>query len=218
MSGRFPLGRIIATCVAVFFLGVAGVSFLLFYANRAYFWHPARFKCLAALSVDFSTPGTYSASFNYYPPIISDGLVGLDIPKRTLSQTPPEVLLSGLQGTYSILDAEGRRIFNRPLVEESNKTKMLWRRNIIVLGNLGSWYDNKVAWQMNVTVTQGAAHLERIPHRFVLMDRAEASVAIDRISIPCALLTCAALPAGAIILAVVVRKSLRKRKQPMHSH
>ena len=213
MAGKFPLGRAIAVCAAVFLLGVAGSGFLLLdLVNRAYSWHRARFNCPAAVSVDFSTPGIYAASFEYALPM-GHPILGLDIPRKTLSQMRPDVLLSGLEGTYAIVDADGTEIFGGPLIEDPNNIKVTCFGTIMELRQFGSWY-GEVKWRITATVTKGAARLEGIPQRLVFIDTGEALRSIDSAWAPYGCLVCAALPVAVIILIVVAGVSLRKSKQP----
>lgn len=209
MIRRFPLRRAIAVCVAVFFF-VAAAYFLAM--SRDHFSHEARFGVVAALSVDFSTPGTYTASFDHWPPILSHAFLGLDVPGRVLSETPPDVLLSGLQGTFEILDADGSKIFSGLLVADPNRIATRYFRNVIELRTLGSWYD-KVKWKINVTVTHGAPRLEKMAQRFVLIDvpRFREDLLYNSV------LALLALLAGSVILIIVAVKSLRKKNLPEHS-
>ncbi|UCC97879.1 MAG: hypothetical protein JSW66_18785 [Phycisphaerales bacterium] len=216
MSTRFPLGRIIATSVAVCFLGVACVGFFLSYVTRAYFWHPARFNCLATLSVDFSAPGTYAATFDYGPTAMHDVSLGLDVPKTVLSKTPLNVLLSGLQGTFSILDEDGTEIVRGSLVGDSNGIRVRHFQNIVELCSLRDWY-GKANWQINVTVTRGAPRLKGIRQRLVLFD-GEAAFRLRTTRLFQAFVACTALLLAAIILIVVALKFFRKRKQQGNSH
>jgi len=214
MTSRLPLGRTVATCVGVFFLGVAAYFFFLSYVNRAYFWHPARFGCLAAISVDLSTPGTYTASFDYGQPI-HNGFLGLDVPERILSNTSPDVLLAGLQGTYAIFDADGKQFIKGPLVEDPNRIRTRYYQKIIELRDLGDWY-GRVKWKINATIIQGAPNLKGIPHRLVFID----SEPVFRLRIARLLYTfiiCAALLVGVVILTIITRITLWKRKRPENS-
>ena len=209
MTSRFPLGRTFATCVGVFFLGVAAYFFLS-WVNRAYFWHRARFGCLMALSVDFSTPGTYTASFEYGQPI-HNGFLGLEVPDRILSDTSPDVLLSGLQGTYTIIDEDGKQIIRGPLVEDPNEIRLRYFQNIIELRDLFDWY-GKVKWKINATVTHGAPNLKGIPQRLVLID-SEPAVRLRIALFLYTFIICGALLVGIIILTIVAVISLGKRKR-----
>ena len=209
---RFPLRRAIAACVAVFFFGTAAYFFALSMMNRAHFTHEARFGVVVALSVDFSTPGTYTASFDHWPPVLSHAILGLDVPGRVLSETTPDVLLSGLQGTFEILDADGSKICSGLLIADPNMIATRYFQNVIELRTLGSWY-GEVKWKINVTVTQGAPRLEGIPQRFVLID-----VPIFREGLlPNSVLALLALLVGVVILIVVAVKSLHKKKLPEYS-
>ena len=208
INSRFPLGRAIATCVVVFFLGVAGVCFFSSLVNRAYFRSQARFGCLMALSVDLSTPGTYSASFDYRP-IIENAFLGLDVPKAILSETSPDVLVSGLQGTFTILDADGSRIFRGRLVQDPNNLIARHFKNLIQLVYLGSWY-GEVKWQINVTITQGAPRLKGIPQRLVLFDNQHAFRFKDDFY---TFFGSIVLLLAVIIFIVVAAAYLRKRKR-----
>jgi len=212
MLRRFPLRCTIAACVAVFFFGVAAYLFALSLMNRAHFTHEARFGIVVALSIDFSTPGTYTASFDHWPPVLSHAILGLDVPGRILSETPPDVLLSRLQGTYAILDANGSQIFSGLLVEDPNRVATRYFQNVIELRTLGSWY-GEVKGKINVTVTHGAPRLEGISQRFVLIDVSRFREGLLYNSV----LALLALLIGAVILINVAVKSLRKKKLPEHS-
>jgi hypothetical protein len=167
-----------------------------------------------AVSVDFSTPGTYTASFKY-DQYIHNGFLGLDVPDRVLSETSPDVLLSGLQGTYAIIDEDGKQIIRGPLVEDPNEIRLRYLQNIIELHNLFSWY-GKVKWKINATVTQGAPNLKGIPQRLVLMDTQRA-FGLGTALLLCTFIICGALLAGVIILTNVAVISLRKRKRLKNS-
>ena len=212
MTSRFQLGRTvtIATCVGVFFLGLAVFFFFLSWVSHAYFWHRARFGCLMAISVDFSTPGTYTASIEYDQPI-HNGFLGLDVPDRALSEKSPDVLVSGLQGTFAIVDENGMQITGGPLVGDPNEIRLRYFQNIIELRELFDWY-GKVKWKINTDVTQGAANLKGIPQHLVLIN-SEPAV---RFRIPHFLYTFiswGALLAGIIIMTIVTVISLGKSKR-----
>jgi len=212
MLRRFPLKRAIAVCVAVFFFGAAAYFFAMSLMNRAHFTHEARFGFVAALSVDFSTPGTYTASFDHWPPILSHAILGLDVPGRVLSETPPDELLSGLQGTYVILDADGSKFFSGLLVADPNRITTRYFRNFIELCTLGSWY-SEVKGKIIVTITHGAPRLEGIAQRFAFID-----VPIFRDGLlPNSVLALLALLVGTVILIDVAVKSFRKKKPPEHN-
>ena len=208
---RFPLGCTTATWMAVFFLGLVGVSFLLCRLYRANLWYRMRFGRVMSLSVDFSSPGVYTASIDYRP-AVKDAILGLDVPKATLSETSPDVLVSGLQGNFTILDADGKRLISGSLAQEHIKLGPPPYENIIQLAYLGSWYGD-VKWQINATITQGAPYLEGIPQRLVLID----DEVRFRFTFPLFLLyRFIALPVllvAAIILITLVAASIRKRKR-----
>jgi len=165
--------RRIAVCVAVFFLGVAGRIFLADRADNVYFWHEWRFDCLAALSVDFSAPGTYTASFRHWREMTGpDTLLGLDVPKKTLAEVSPGELVAGLEGTFSIRDEDGVRIFWGSLIEDPNKISARKPPEWIKLRRFNDTYAYDVAnWQIDVIVTKGAPRLKGVPQRLVLIER-----------------------------------------------
>jgi hypothetical protein len=165
-----------------------------------------------ALRVDFSTPGTYTASFEYDQPI-HNCFLGLDVPDRILSDMSPDVLLSGLQGTYAIIDEDGKQIIRGPLVGDPNEIRLRYFQNIIELRELFDWY-GKVKWKVNATVAQGAPCLKGIPQRLVLIDRTNALRFVDDVLF---FVTCASSLLAAIILTIVIGISVRKRKQPENS-
>ena len=160
----------IASCVAVFFLGVAFLCFFFFFRNRAYFQSPVRFDCVMAIRVDFSTPGTYSATITSKPRYVENAYLVLDLPKRVLSETDPTLLITGLKGTYEIIDNDGKQIIRGSIVEDPNYLKSHLSKNFIGLGKIGSWYEF-VQWQINVNIKQGATNLKGIPQRLILFDR-----------------------------------------------
>jgi hypothetical protein len=168
MPKRISIGRVIGICSAVFFISVGLFFFSWSLFDRAYFWHRARYGTLMALSVDFSTTGTYTASLDYGQKI-KDAFLGLDVPKKALSNKSPEELLSGLQGNFSIIDTDGKEIFSGPLIQDPNMIKTYYINNLIVLRSLFSWYD-EANWQINVTITNRGRNLIGIPQRLVLMD------------------------------------------------
>ena len=106
MSSRLPIGRTIA---ALFFFGVACLNFRVCLLQYAESRRRQRFQCPVALSVDFSAPNAYSASFDRGNAYVRDAYLGLDIPETALSGAAPEALLASLQGTYAVLDAEGKK-------------------------------------------------------------------------------------------------------------
>ena len=170
MCRKLPSRRRIAVCVAVFFLGVAGICFLVVRADSVYFWHEQRFDCLAALSVDFSAPGAYTASIHHWTAIGLYALMGLDVPKKILDKMSPVELLDGLEGTYSIRDEDGVKVFWGSLVEDPNKVSACEITEIIQLHRFDSTY-RIVNWQVDVIVTEGAPRLKGVPQRLVLVDR-----------------------------------------------
>jgi len=138
--------------------------------DNVFFWHEQRFNSLAALSVDFSAPGAYSASIHHWTAIDLYALMGLDVPKKILNKTPPVELLEGLEGTYSIHDENGDRIFWGSLVEDPNNVSLCESPEMIQLRRFDSTY-RIVNWQVDVIVTKGAPRLKGVPQRFVLIDR-----------------------------------------------
>jgi hypothetical protein len=162
--------------------------------------------------VDFSAPGTYRASFDYGPTALHDLSIGLDVAKTQLSETQPVELLSGLQGTFSILEADGTKVFGGPLVEDPDAIRVRHFQNIVELRSLGDWYE-KANWQISVSVTQGAPALKGIRQRLVLFD-GEIAFKLGIARLFQAIVGCACLLVAAILLTVVALKSFRKRRQP----
>ncbi len=160
----------IATFVAVIFFIVAGYCFFLRFRNQAYFRSSARFDCVMAMRVDFSVPSIYSATVMSKPRYIENAFLALDVPERILSKTDPEALLSGLEGTFEIVDKEGKRIYYDSLITDPNSLKSRHFKNFIEFYHFPSWYEF-VQWQVNINITHGASRLEGIPHRLVLFDR-----------------------------------------------
>ena len=212
---RFPLGRTTATWKAVFFLCLVGVFFFLCLLYRANLYYRMRFGRVMALSIDFSTPGSSTASINYRP-AVKDAILGLDVPKKILSKTSPETLLSGLQGNFTILDADGKKLISGSLAQEHIKLGPPLYENIIQLAYLGDWY-GEVKWQINATITQGAPALKGIPHRLVLIDD---EVRLE-FTFPLFLLywfiTPPVLLVTALTLIALVAASLSKRKRLSNS-
>jgi hypothetical protein len=156
--------------VAVFFLAVTALCFWVVKVDSVYYWHEQRFNTMATLSVDFSAPGTYSATIHHWTMIDLYALMGLDVPKKILDKTPPIELLDGLEGTYSIRDEDGERIFWGSLVEDPNKVSLCESPEMIQLRRFDSTY-RIVNWQVDVIVTKGAPRLKDVPQRLVLIDR-----------------------------------------------
>lgn len=170
MSRRWTSRRQIAVYVALLLLAAAGACFVSLHLSRAHFWHDQRFNCLAALSVDLSAPGTYTASIRHWTAIHHHAILGLDVPRTVLEETSPGELLDGLQGTYSIRDEGGTRIFWGSLVEDPNDVSLCESPAIIQLHRFDPRY--RIAnWQVDVIVTNGAARLKGVPQRLVLVDR-----------------------------------------------
>jgi len=165
------LERWVAVGMALLFLWVAGGYFVNAWVDDVYFWHQWRFDCLAALSVDFSAPGTYSASFRHWRSLTGpDTLLGLDVPKKTLAEVSPGELVAGLEGTFSIRDENGVRIFWGPLIEDPNMVSARKPPGMIDLRR----FDDTSAygpanWQIDVIVTKGAPRLKGVPQRLVLI-------------------------------------------------
>ncbi|MFB0552624.1 MAG: hypothetical protein ACETWQ_04830 [Phycisphaerae bacterium] len=212
---RFPLGRTTATWKAVFFLGLVGVFFFLCLLYRANLYYRMRFGRVMALSVDFSTPGDYIASIKYRP-AVKDAILGLDVPKKILSEMSADELHSGLQCTYTIRDKDGKKLFSGSLVQEPIRPGPHPYENVIQLAYLGDWY-GEVKWQINATITQGAPALKGIPHRLVLIDD---EVRLE-FTFPLFLLYWFIAPpvllVAAITLIALVAASLRKRKRLSNS-
>jgi len=198
----------IAVFVAVFFLCVAGYCFFFRFRNQAYFRSHVRFDCVTAIRVDFSAPGTYSASVISKPRYIENAYLVLDLPKRVLSETNPEALLSGLEGSFEIMDEDGKQIIWDSIPRDANNLKSHLSENFISLTKIGSCYEF-VKWQMNITITKGARRLKGIPHRLVMFDRdSNLNISEDI----CTLFGLASLILAVIILIVVTAVSRRKRK------
>ena len=198
----------IASCVAVFFLGVAGLCFFSVFMSRAYFRSRARFCCLMAIRVDFSAPGTYSSSINSKPHYLENTYLYLDVPKQVLSKTDPKVLLSGLKGTYEIIDTDGKRIFGGSLITDPNNLKSRHFKNLIELIHHFEWYEF-VQWQINITITQGAAQLKDIPQQLILFDLSHNYMMQEDLR---KLFGWANLILAVTILIIVAIVSFRKRK------
>jgi hypothetical protein len=207
MPRKLPSRRRIAIYVAVLFLAVAGICFLSLRMNSVYFWHHLRFNCLAALSVDFSVPGTYTASIHHRPPIFNYPILGLDVPRKVLAETSPGELVAGLRGTYSIRDAaDGVKIFWGSLVEDPNEVSAGEFPDIILLHRFHEWYD-EAKWQIDVIVTEGAPRLKGVRQRLVLVGNGSSLS-------PVTVLMWVALVVAAIILVVVVAGRFRGKKSP----
>lgn len=204
----------IASCVAIFFLIVAGLCFLRVFMNRAYFRSQTRFCCLTAMRVDFSTPGTYSASVISKPRYIENAYLVLDLPKRVLSETNPEAILSGLEGNFEIMDKDGKRIIWGSIPGDPNNLKSHLSKNFISLTKIGSFYEF-VQWQMNITITKGARRLEGIPHRLVMFDRdSNLSISEDIRT----LFGMASLILAVVILIIVAALSQKKKRKLIESN
>lgn len=170
MAHKLPSKRMIAVGMALFFLAVAGICYVVVTIDSVFFWHENRFDCLAVLSVDFSTPGAYTASIHHWSAIHHHAILGLDVPKKMLDKMSPVELLRGLEGTYCIRDESGDRIFWGSLVENPNKISACESPEIIQLHCFDSTY-RIVNWQVDVVVTKGAQLLKNVPQRLVLVDR-----------------------------------------------
>lgn len=215
MRSRLPFVHKIATWKVVLFLGLVGVFFFFCLLYRANLYYRMRFGRVMALSVDFSSPGDYTA-FIKYRPAVKDAILGLDVPKKMLSKTSPETLLSGLQGIYTILDKDGKKLFSGSLVQEPIRPGLIPNETVVQLAYLGDWY-GEVKWQINVTITQGAPALKGIPHQLVLIDD---EVRLE-FTFPLFLLYWFIAPpvllVAAITLIALIAASLSKRKQPSKS-
>jgi len=119
-----------------------------------------------ALGVDFSAPGAYAASFDCRRVYVRDAYLGLDIHETALSGAAPEVLLASLQGTYAVLDAEGKKLFSGSLAQDVD-TVRLPGFELIRLVHWGYFPLGKC--KINVTVAQGAPELKGIPQRLVVV-------------------------------------------------
>ncbi|MHC4170279.1 MAG: hypothetical protein ACYSWQ_25330 [Planctomycetota bacterium] len=206
MRRKLPSQRRLAVYLAIFFLGVAGVCFVSLMVDGVYFWHQQRFTCLAALSVDLSTPGTYTASMQHWPRILNWVVLGLDVPRKVLAETPPGELIAGLEGTYSVRDEDGVRIFWGAIVEDPNEVSTCSYPNIVRLSRLDSWY-GEVKWQVDVIVTHGAPGLKGVRQRLVLIDK------MDRLSDWRTVGACFALFIAATILIFVLDNWRREKKR-----
>ncbi len=198
----------IAVFVAVFFLCVTGLCFFHVFMNRAYFRSQARFYCLMAIKVDCSVPGKYSASVKSKPHYLENAFLALDVPRRVLSKTAPEELISGLEGTFAVIDKDGKRIIWGSIVGDPNNVKSRYFKNLIELIHFASWYEF-VEWQININITQGAQNLKDIPQRLILYDRNFNYMNQEDFR---KLYGWASLIIAVIILIVVAALSLRKRK------
>ena len=197
----------IASFVALFFLGLASLCFYHVFMNRAYFRSQARFCCLMAMRVDFSAPGSYSASINSKSHYFDNAFMALDVPRRVLSKTDPEELISGLEGTYEIIDKDGKRIIRDSIIGDPNNLRSRYFKDLIELIHFASWYEF-VQWQINITITQGAAQLKDIPQQLILFDQG----LFSKIDDLCKFYGWASLILAVIILFIVAAVSLRKRK------
>lgn len=164
MSSRLPIGRTIG---AIFFLGVACYLFLGCLLHCAKCRRRQRFRCPVALGVDFSAPGAYAASFDWRKVYVRDAYLGLDIPETALSGAAPEALLASLQGTYAVLNAEGKKVLSGSLAQDVD-TDRLPRFEIIRLVHWGV-FPLGGKCKINVTVAQGAPELKGIPQRLVIV-------------------------------------------------
>ena len=205
MSRKMSLRNSIGMRVALFLLAVAGVCFLSLAVDRAHSWHGQRFDCPVALRVDFSIPGTYTASIHHWPWMGNYAVLGLDVPGKVLAETPADVLVGGLQGTYSIRGDDGQKIFWGALVDDPNNISECDFANMIQFRRLDSWYQN-AKWQIDVTVTHGAPRLKGVPQRLVLIDR-RTSFGWRTV------IAWFTLVAAAIVLIVVVPGSLKTKKR-----
>ena len=198
----------IASCVAVVFLCVAGICFAVSVVKHANFWHRARFVCLLALRVDFSTPGAYMATFDS-PANMKGAFLGLDVPGSIVSDMSADVLLSGLQGDYTILDTNGKKVHSGPLTQEHvsfNKASLL--ESIIDLAVFRGFPEGKC--QITVTITEGAPKLKGISQRLILVDD---SIGLGFLDIRLLIFFgCVLLLLAVVILFIVTVVSLRKRK------
>jgi len=152
--------------MALFFFGVACLNFRICFLQYTESRRRQRFQCPLALSVDFSTPNAYSASFDRREGYVRAAYLCLDIPETTLSEASPEVLLASLQGTYAVLDAEGKKLFYGSLAQDV-ETVRLPRFEIIRLVRWEAFPLGKC--KINVTVAQGAPELKGIPQRLVVV-------------------------------------------------
>ena len=203
----------IAGCVAIFFLGVACFCFAVSAIKNANFWHRVRFGCLMALRVDFSAPGAYMANFNS-PADMKGAFLGLDVPDSVLSDMSADVLLSGLEGNYTILGAGGKKVFSGLFTRDSFEfNKESWKKNIIDFEERLDKFFHELPegkCQITVTITEGANNLKSIPQRLILVGDSIGFGLLDiRLHI---FFGCVLLLLAIIILFIVAIVSRRKMK------
>ena len=163
VSSGLPIGRTIA---AIFFLGLACLVFWGRCVRCIECRRRQRFRCPVALGVDFSAPSAYAAAFAHSSTYVRRAYLGLDIPATALSDSTPEALLTRLQGTYAVLDADGEQVLSGSFAQDVD-TLRLPRFELI---RLASWdYFPLGDCEINVTVAQGAPALKGIPQRLILV-------------------------------------------------
>jgi hypothetical protein len=160
------MGRTSAIVVGMLLLGIAVVCHVLSAVSRDIVRQSARFKCPVSLSVDFSAPGTYKASF-YSGSVVSVDFLALDIPQNAASGEPATARLSALQATYKLIGPDGQAILWAPLKVDPGKFRNPEFAHIIRLNRL-DLYLSPAMYQIEVSITQGVRGLTRVPQRLIL--------------------------------------------------
>lgn len=159
------VGRVVALLVAGFLLVLAGTLFVSAMVSRVKSRTLAAEACLFVLHVDFSKPGTYSASWEYdIGPKGAFLLLGTR-PQKESSSTGIN-LLSGLEGQYVISDPNGYQVFRDTLPTDCQKFAIPNTVQMTLLR--GEWISG--TRRINITVERGAPNLADVPHYIVLFD------------------------------------------------
>ncbi len=168
MPGNRSPGRMIAYGAAVLLLIFGAYCLLSLRARHADLQRSLRFTYPLALGADFSSAGEYRASFVRGPAhYVKRSHLGLDVPETVLSGTSPDTLLAGLEATYTIVDADGEKVYSGPLAAHTNKGAPRGFPNVIRLTDDLRWYP-KGLHRIDATVMRGAPALKGVPQRLVL--------------------------------------------------
>lgn len=204
------MGRTSAIVVGMLLLGIAVVCHVLSAVSRDIVRRSARFKCPVGLSVDFSEPGTYRAHF-HSGNVVSVDYLGLDIAGSAAWSEPASTRLSALQGTYRLVGPDDQAIVWGPLKVDDGRFRDPKWAPVIRLNRL-DLYLSPAMYQIEVSITQGARGLTRVPQRLILTgDHAGARPLMSDLLVRVGYV---ALFGAALVLLPGVVPLVRRKKQP----
>ena len=202
---KFPIGRIIATVIGVLILAFGINMLVTSHRSRQGFeeWKVAR---PIDIEVDFSKPGTFSGPLHQTCQISHDELLGIEVPKETLSDLTETELLEGLEFDCLITDEQGKAV-----IERNFKSNPDWETQridqMIPLLSILSFPNGD--YTLTVHIKEGAPKLASIPQRLVaryMLCGMELMVA--QISL---IIGVVALVIATVLLLVVLVVTLQKR-------